>query len=508
MKRVEQFERIRRDHKDQGLSIRELARKHKVHRREVRAALASAVPPPRKTAEREAPKLGPWKGQIRTWLEEDRTVPRKQRHTARRIWRRLVDEHGADVAEGTVRYYVAELRREMGNVISQVTIPQTHEPGHEAEVDFGEFYVWLGGVWTKLFMFAMRLSASGKAFHVAFANQAQEAFLEGHVRGFEYFGGVPRRIRYDNLKAAVISVLLGRERLENDSFIALRSHYGFDSFYCTPGIAGAHEKGGVEGEIGRFRRNHLSPVPRFDTLTELNAYIARSDDADDGRHISSRKSTVGADFAIEAKSLGALPFDDFDTSRLLNCRVDSKARICVRLNHYSVPARFAGKRLTVKLSADGVMVLDATNSVVATHPRSVHRGEEIYVLDHYLEVLQRKPGALAGSTALEQARRNGLFTAAHDEFWSEARRKLGDGPGTRALIEVLLLHRHLEARAVVGAITKALEVGCIDSAVVAIEARQMLAPKRDAVVPIERANDFDRPVPSINSYDELLEATK
>ena len=193
-------------------------------------------------------------------------TPGKQRHTARRIWQRLVAEHQATCSEVTVSRYVARRRVELGLETREVSIPQTHLAGAEAEVDFGEFYSTIAGLVVKCWMFVMRLSHSGKAFHVAFATQAQEAFLEGHVLAFEYFGGVPGRIRYDNLKPAVIRVLKGRDRTESERFTALRSHYGFDSFFCRPGIEGAHEKGGVEGEIGRFRRRHLVPVPKVASL--------------------------------------------------------------------------------------------------------------------------------------------------------------------------------------------------------------------------------------------------
>ena len=181
-----------------------------------------------------------------------------------------------------------------------MSIPQTHLAGAEAEVDFGEFYATIAGLVVKCWMFVMRLSHSGKAFHVAFATQAQEAFLEGHVLAFEYFGGVPGRIRYDNLKPAVIRVLKGRDRTESERFTALRSHYGFDSFFCRPGIDGAHEKGGVEGEIGRFRRRHLVPVPKVASLAELNELIAAADLLDDDRVITGRPITIGAAFAAEA----------------------------------------------------------------------------------------------------------------------------------------------------------------------------------------------------------------
>jgi transposase len=260
--KVELFEEIRVDHRSEELSIRELAARFKVHRRTVRQALASATPAPRKEYRpRARPAIDPWKDVIDAWLTGDRQAPAKQRHTARRVWQRLVAEHGADLSEVTVSRYVAVRRRELGLDRVEVFVPQAHDPGAEAEVDFGEFGIRLRGQDLKVWMFAMRLSASGRAFHYAFANQAQEAFLEGHVRAFASFGGVPARIRYDNLKPAVVRILKGRDRVENDRFTAMRSHYRFESFFCAPGKDGAHEKGGIEGEIGRFRRRHLVPVP-------------------------------------------------------------------------------------------------------------------------------------------------------------------------------------------------------------------------------------------------------
>ena len=224
---MELYERIRRDHRE-GASIRSLADRHGVHRRTVREALASSTPPSRKAAGRESPVLGPWKATIRGWLEAEVAgrVPRKQRHTARRVWQRLVDEHGADVAEATVRAFVAAVKAELANVAMDVTVGQEHAPGADAEVDFGAFRARIDGQLVVLQLFVMRLSASGRGFAVAFVHQAQEAFFEGHALAFAHFGGVPTGlIRYDNLKAAVTRILLGRDRVENERFVALRSHY-------------------------------------------------------------------------------------------------------------------------------------------------------------------------------------------------------------------------------------------------------------------------------------------
>jgi transposase len=213
---VEQFERIRRDSRDKELSIRELAAVHRVHRRTVRAALADAVPPERKLPVRPRPVSGQYLDTVRGWLEADLSEPRKQRHTARRVWQRLLDEKDARVAESTIRALVHDLKIEIGADRQLVAVPQTHLPAVEAEVDFGDFMAVIGGERLQLHMFVMRLSHSGRAVHVAFGNVGTEAFLDGHVQAFEHFGGVPTgQIRYDNLKPAVLHVLLGRERLEN-----------------------------------------------------------------------------------------------------------------------------------------------------------------------------------------------------------------------------------------------------------------------------------------------------
>jgi transposase len=507
MSRVELYERIRKDNREEGLSIRALAAKHRVHRRTVREALASATPPERKTPERVAPALGPWTMIIRAWLVADRDAPRKQRHTARRVWQRLVGEYGAQVAESTVRAYVAQVNFELDNTLRAVTVPQTHGPGEEAECDFGEFMAWIDGVLVKCWMFCLRLSHSGRGFHVAFCHQAQEAFFEGHTLAFAHFGGVPGLIRYDNLKTAVAKVLFGRDRLENERFVALRSHHGFDSFYCLPGIEGAHEKGGVEGEVGRFRRRHLVPVPRVGSLVELNELIAAGDRIDDDRRIGRRADTVGEAARAELAWLGPLPAEPFDTAAILPAvKVDTKGRICVRQSFYSVPVRLARRSVAVRLGAQALEAI-ADGGVVARHQRSLHKGTEDLVLDHYLEILVRKPGALPGSTALAQARAAGTFSDTHERFWDQARRRLGDGAGTRALIGVLLLQRRLPAVVVIEAMNAALAIGSVDAEVVAIEARRIHTRRPAAeIVPIGTGARDVRPAPRLDGYDALLAA--
>ncbi len=504
---MEQFERIRRDHREEGVSIRELARRHRVHRRAVRQALASAVPPPRKPMESRAlPAIGPHAATIRRWLTEDRDAPPKQRHTARRIWERLVDEQGAQVAESSVRRYVRELRRELHLDHVDVAIVAHHLPGEEAQVDFGLSDVFIGGDRTQVSVFELRLSHSGVAIHVAFGSEGQEAFLEGHVTAFARLGGVPARIRYDNARALVARVLRGRNRTETERFIALRSHYGFDSFFCEPGERGAHEKGGIEGEVGRQRRHFFVPIPRAKSLADLNRRLEEADRRDLARHIGARRETVGAMGVADRAALRPLPDVPFDFARVVPVQVDRKARVCVRQSFYSVPARFAGRELTARIGGTRIEVV-AAGSVVASHERSTVRGSQTLVLDHYLEILTRKPGALPGALATHQARTAGVLTAAHEAFWARARRRFGDAGGTRALIEVLLLHRGMPFPAIHAALEAVNSAGSADPALVAIEARRISehrGPTGSTVPSAAHLQRYERSAPVLTVYDGLL----
>jgi len=297
-------------------------------------------------------------------------------------------------------------------------------------------------------------------------------------------------------------VLLGRDRTETERFIALRSHYGFDSFYCRPGIEGAHEKGGVEGEVGRFRRNHLVPMPRVASLAELNEIMAAADRADRARRIGARRTTVGEMADAERPALIPLPEVAFDTAAELVVKVDTKGRVCVRQSFYSVPVGLARREVLVRLGGQRFEVV-AAGRVVAAHERSLHKGSEDLVLDHYLEILERKPGALPGSTALAQARASGAFTDTHERFWAAARARLGDGAGTRALIGVLLLQRRLPTAAVRAAMDAAVMLGNFDPDVVAIEARRVASGATAPVIAIGAARDGRR-LPSLAGYDTLL----
>ncbi len=508
MTRVEQFEAIRRDHYVRGMSIRAIARERSVHRRVVRQALQSALPPPRKTPDREPPVLtAALRAVVDEWLQADQTAPRKQRHTGRRIFKRLQAEHGYAGAESTLRRHVGRRRRELG-LSRDAHVPLAHEPGMEAEVDWYEAEVdfpW--GRETAQF-FQMRACSSGREFHMAFPRATQQAFLEGHVASFAYFGGVFASVRYDNLTSAVKQVLRGRRRLETDRFVGLRSHYLFESEFCVPGAAGAHEKGGVEGAVGRFRRSHLTPVPTVDSYEALNRLLLDECAEDDGRCLEGRATTIIEDWAREVPSLRALPAEPFPTAEVATASVDSMGRIKVRTNRYSVPIRLANRRVEYRLHARHLEVVHE-GRVVARHPRLHGRHQERLELDHYLELLWNRTGALARSRPLRQARERGTWPTAYDALWAALRERFDETESARQMLAVLMLHREHAAETVFEAVQGALQHGCYDAGAVSVLARRFVEKDRDAppLGDLGALARYDRPVMPLDEYDLLLTRT-
>ncbi|HTX08373.1 MAG TPA: IS21 family transposase [Solirubrobacteraceae bacterium] len=504
--RVELFEQIRRDHELEGLSQRALAEKYRVHRRTVKQALASPVPPARKRPEgRPAPKLGEWRSLIDGWLEVDRTAPRKQRHTAKRIHERLRDEHGVEVSERQVRRYVRERKQAVGELVDEVFVPLCSEPGAEAEVDWGEATVLIAGVSTVVHVFVMRSCFSGACFVQAQLRETQQAFLEGHIAAFAFFEGVFPLIRYDNLGSAVAKVMKGRRRVESDRFVALRSHYLYESSFTRVGKQGAHEKGGVEGEVGRFRRSHLVPVPEVASLTELNERIAGACIRDLDRTIRGRRETVGAALGRELELLRPLPAEPFDACEHLTPRVDRKSLATVKQNQYSVPVRLAGLKVAARIGAREV-VFWHDGREVARHDRLNGRFDVSAQLDHYLELLQTKPGALARSLALRQQRERGQWPGCFDELWKAIEVKVGASEAARQMVDVLMVIREHGAERVELAVRGALAAGAHDGRAVAVLASR--ADQRRPAVPLTdldpRLRAADRPVPDLTDYDQLL----
>jgi transposase len=499
---VEQFEQIRRDHAREGLSKRALAKRHGVHRRAVRQALESSVPPSKRRPEsRPAPKLGAFRGLIDRWLREDLQAPRKQRHTARRIWQRLVSEHGAEVSERQVDRYVAAARRRLGEV--EAFVPLVSDAGVEGEVDWGQAQVIMRGQPIVVHLFLMRACHSGASFVMAFRRETQQAFLEGHVRAFEWFAGVFEVVRYDNLKAAVVQVLKGRRRVESDRFVALRSHYMFESVFCLPGKRGAHEKGGVEGDVGRFRRRHLVPLPKVDCMAELNELLEQACWSDLERTIVGRSQSVGEMLDRERLLLGNVPREAHCTAEEASPRVDSKAMVTVRQNRYSVPARLAGLGVRAQIGASEIDIWH-DGKIVASHERLAGKHGSSAQLDHYLDLLARKPGALARSLALRQERDRGDWPECFDELWSKIAERVGREEAARQMVDVLLLHREIPAGAVETAVRGALRAGAHDGRAVALLARRSERAEAPVMQVAERLAGIGAPAPDdLSSYDQL-----
>ena len=500
---MELFEQIRREYEHGVGTIKGVARKLGVHRRMVREAINSAVPAARKVPERDQPKLGRWKPYIDEMLEADRKAPRKQRHTAHRIWCRLEAEHPeADLAESTVRRYVRKRKHELGLAQAEVFVPQSYRWGEEGQVDWYEAWAEIDDERQKAYVFCMRSMASGGAYHRAYPHASQQAFLEAHELAFRYFGGVFQRLRYDNLSSAVKRVLRGSQREETERFIAFRSHWGFESEFCRPGEG--HEKGGVEGENGYFRRNHFVPVPKLGSWEDLNGFLLEESKRDEQRRIGERSQTVGAGICLEREHLLPLAAEGFALASIHFPTVNSQGCVRVLTNFYSVPAP-VGCVVEAKVYAAEVEIWHE-GKCRARHDRCFSRQKKVLDLEHYLDVLSKKPGALAGSSALEQWRAQGKWPSSFDRLWEELKKRRGKPDGTRAMVELLMLISKHGYDALREAIETAVAIGCMDPSAVTLllNGRNVELRAEPEPVDIGDLGRFDRPQPTLARYDQLL----
>ena len=503
---MELFEEIRRGHAA-GETILGLAKKHGVHRRIVRQAIANAMPPDRKAPNRELPKLGPVKEHIDRMLETDREAPRKQRHTAHRIWMRLGAEHAEhSISEATVRRYVRERKLAMGLSGRDLFVPQSYGWGQEGQVDWFDAVAKLGGELRTLRFFAMRSMASGDAFHRAYTNATQQALLEAHELAFAYFGGVFNTLRYDNMKSVVKKILRGRQRIETDRIIAFRSHWRYQSEYCNP--ASGHEKGGVEGELGWFRRNCLVPIPEAANLAELNEKVLAMCVASRNRTIIGESQPISQASQYERAFLTPLAEEGFPLVEVLYpLVVDGRGRVKVKTNWYSAPLS-PGFRVT---AAVGPLVISIhhDNRNVAEHQRCYGRGHQILNLEHYLDVLERKPGAMAGSTPLQQWRQAGLWPDCLDRIWRRLEERHGKSKGTGEMITLVREGTVAGWKRLVLAVEEALGLGVCDAAAVLhiMRTPDREERRRHAVALAEELAQFERPMPVMDNYDLLLADT-
>lgn len=470
----------------------------------VREAIGDAMPQMRRIAEREKTKMAgviPW---IEGILEADRKAPRKQRHTAHRIWSRLKGERPEeDVAESTVRQYVRKRKIELGLKKGELFIPQTYRWGQEGQVDWYEAYAEIEGEQVKAYVFCMRSMASGGAFHRAYPHASQQAFLEAHERAFEYFGGVFGVLRYDNLTSAVKRVLHGSQREETERFLVFRSHWGFQSEFCTPGEG--HEKGGVEGEQGYYRRNHLVPVPKVGSWDEWNAFLLEACKRDEQRMIGERSQSVGPGMCAEREHLQALAEEGFELASTHFPTVDASGCAKVLTNFYSTPAP-VGCDVQVRVYAAEVEIWHQ-GKCIARHERCFSRQKKVLNLEHYLDALSKKPGAWAGCTPLEQWRAQGRWPESFDRIWEALKQRRGKQDGTRAMLDLLLAGRQCGYQALREAMEKTLEMGCSDVSAVLLLLQASQAELRRAAEPVEigSLSRYDRPQPTTENYDQLLQ---
>ncbi|MEJ5365563.1 MAG: IS21 family transposase [Desulfosoma sp.] len=387
---MDQYELIRTGYRVYGKSISEPARLTAHSRNTVKKAIRGEPWGYRERQQQPFPALGKYLKIIDGWLESDKDKPSKQRHTARRIYNRLVHEHGFKGSESAVRRYVRLAKMQFGLGGSGAFIPCDPEAGYEGEVDWGQATALIAGERQRLKFFCMRSTYSGKHFVRFYPCERQQAFFDAHMRAFEFFGGVFPVLIYDNLTTAVGKVMRGKDRQEQEDFSKFKAYYSFEARFCTPGKA--HEKGGVEGLVGLARRNSMVPIPEAESLEELNEKILQQCLSYGNHKMAGRDRTVNALYEEEKKHLLPLPREGFSNVRFLEARVDKYATVVADKNRYSVPSAYAGFKAKVLLYVDRVEVF-SNGKKLALHERMYGNNKWCLQADHYLELIQQRPRA-------------------------------------------------------------------------------------------------------------------
>lgn len=467
-------EYIRKKHFLEGWSIHELSRQLKISRQTVRKMLKEGeIPKYNRQLPKPCPVMDPFREVIESILKVDETAPIKQRHTAARIFTRLHDEFNFTGGESTVRRYIRKLK----NTKNECFIVLEANPGEQMQIDFGHAEVDIGGKRVTSHLFCMRLKNSGVPFVVAYPTERLEAFLEGHVQGFAYFGGIPREGLYDNATTQVVKILEGPDREEHQYFSSLRAHYLFNSLFCRP--AKGNEKGSVETLVKYVRSRALVPVPSFQTWDEYNAYLLNWCDREKEKHM--------AVWLIEQTALRPLPETTFSPARPRPVKVDSYSLVTVDRNKYSVPCGYVSKMLLAKAYVDRVDVIHG-DQIVASHARCYDRGQVFLEIQHYLTAIERKPHAVTHASVVRQL----------PAVWGRLREKMvqAHSRGYKDFLSILLLLREYS----MSDLTAVLEI-MEPSAVTIIALRQRLSPIMMETAAVEETvttlND-------VNRYDELM----
>jgi transposase len=449
MKTVELYARVRRAVLVEGLSRRAAAREFGLARKTVSKMLEYSAPPGyqrQKPVRR--PKLGPWQGVIDAILEGDKLRPRKQRHTAKRIFERLRSEHSYTGGYTIVKDYVRSSK--LGG--QEMFVPLTHAPG-EAQADFGQAQVIIAGVECTAHFMVFAMPHSDDCFVQAFPAETTESFLEGHVRAFEHFGGVPTRILYDNTTLAVARILGDGERTKTRAFSELQSHYLFADKFGRP--AKGNDKGKVENQVGYSRRNFMVPIPRAASWEALNEQFVRDAIARRAQRLRGHAETIGERFERDRAALLPLPAARFEACDKATARVSSISLVRYRTNDYSVPTQYGHRQVLVKAYVHDIVIV-CGSEVIAEHKRSYEREVAIYDPLHYLALLEHK------SRALDQAAP--LAGWQLPECFAQLRRLLEarlNKRASREYIQILRLIEHFAFEEVTAAVEQALALNAI-----------------------------------------------